>query len=124
MDLYSRRIVGWSMSETMQARMVVDALLIALWRRGRPAELMHQSDQGSQYMSDDFQALLKSHGIACSMSRRGDCWDNAGWIASSARSRLSASVAASIARNDARAGVFRHDLSSQPIGRSVRRSKP
>lgn len=77
MDLYSRRIVGWSMSHTMQARMVSDALLMALWRRGKPAALMHHSDQGSQHTSEEFQQLLKSQGITCSMSRRGECWDNA-----------------------------------------------
>ncbi|MEQ0777264.1 IS3 family transposase [Paraburkholderia tropica] len=77
MDLYSRRIVGWSMSNTMHAKMVADALLMALWRRGRPAELIHHSDQGSQYTSEDFQSLLRQQGITCSMSRRGDCWDNA-----------------------------------------------
>ena len=77
MDLYSRRIVGWSMSDTMQAKMVNDALLMALWRRGKPTELMHHSDRGSQYTSEDFQTLLKNQGITCSMSRRGDCWDNA-----------------------------------------------
>jgi putative transposase len=77
MDLYSRRIVGWSMSDTMHAKMVTDALLMALWRRGQPTELLHHSDQGSQYTSEDFQALIKAQGITCSMSRRGDCWDNA-----------------------------------------------
>ena len=61
----------------MQARMVSDALLMALWRRGRPAALMHPSDQGSQYTSDEFQHLSKSQNITCSMSRRGECWDNA-----------------------------------------------
>jgi putative transposase len=75
MDLYSRRIVGWSMSDTMQAKMVSDALLMALWRRGRPSSLMRHSDQGSQYTSEDFQELLKSQGITSSMSRRGECWD-------------------------------------------------
>lgn len=63
MDLFSRRIVGWSTSDTMQARMVADALLMALWHRGRPAELIHHSDQGSQYTSDDFQSSLKQEGI-------------------------------------------------------------
>jgi putative transposase len=77
MDLCSRRIVGWSMSDTMQAKMVSDALLMALWRRGKPSALMHHSDQGSQYTSDEFQQLLKAQGITCSMSRRGECWDNA-----------------------------------------------
>jgi putative transposase len=77
MDLYSRRIVGWSMKPEMTAQLVMDALTMALWRRGRPAELLHHSDQGSQYTSEDFQRLLAHHGIACSMSRKGDCWDNA-----------------------------------------------
>jgi putative transposase len=77
MDLYSRRIVGWSMSGSMTAQLVSDALLMALWRRGKPDELLHHSDQGSQYTSEDFQRLLRDHGIVCSMSRRGDCWDNA-----------------------------------------------
>ena len=77
MDLYSRRIVGWSMSDTMQARMVSDALLMALWRRSKPAALMHHLGQGSQYTSDELQQLLKSQDITCNMSRRGECWDNA-----------------------------------------------
>lgn len=77
LDLYSRRVVGWSMSSQMTAQLVMDALLMAVWRRGRPTELLHHSDQGSQYTSEDFQRLLSAQGIVCSMSRRGDCWDNA-----------------------------------------------
>jgi putative transposase len=77
LDLYSRRVVGWSMQPTMTAQLVLDALLMALWRRGKPTELLHHSDQGSQYTSEDFQQLLADQGITCSMSRRGDCWDNA-----------------------------------------------
>jgi putative transposase len=77
LDLFSRRIVGWSMQPTMTAQLVLDALLMALWRRGRPSELLHHSDQGSQYTSDDFQRLLHDQGITCSMSRKGDVWDNA-----------------------------------------------
>jgi len=77
LDLFSRRIVGWSMKAEMTAQLVMDALTMALWRRGRPIELLHHSDQGSQYASEDFQRLLAHHGIACSMSRKGDCWDNA-----------------------------------------------
>jgi putative transposase len=76
LDLYSRRIVGWSMSAEMTAELVIDALVMAIWRRGRPQQLLHHSDQGSQYTSEDFQRLLAQHGITCSMSRRGDCWDN------------------------------------------------
>ena len=77
LDLFSRRVVGWSMRATMTAELVVDALLMAIWRRGWPTELLHHSDQGSQYLSGMFQRLLADHGIECSMSRRGDCWDNA-----------------------------------------------
>jgi putative transposase len=77
LDLFSRRVVGWSMRSEMTAQLVMDALTMALWRRGRPKELMHHSDQGSQYSSEDFQRMLAHHGIACSMSRKGDCWDNA-----------------------------------------------
>lgn len=77
LDLYSRRIVGWSMSSQMTAQLVADALLMAIWRRGPVKALLHHSDQGSQYTSEQFQRLLKEHGITCSMSRSGDCWDNA-----------------------------------------------
>ena len=77
LDLYSRRIVGWSMQPTMTAQLVLDALLMALWRRGKPTELLHHSDQGSQYTSEDFQRLLADQGITCSMSRKGDVRDNA-----------------------------------------------
>ena len=77
LDLFSRRVVGWSMKAQMTAELVTDALVMALWRRGPAEKLMHHSDQGSQYTSDLFQRLLGDYGIECSMSRRGDCWDNA-----------------------------------------------
>lgn len=77
LDLYSRRVVGWSMKSQMTAELVTDALVMALWRRGPSQELLHHSDQGSQYTSAQFQRLLNVHGIECSLSRRGDCWDNA-----------------------------------------------
>ncbi len=77
LDLFSRRVVGWSMSPSMTAQLVIDALLMAIWRRGRPKEVLHHSDRGSQYSAEDFQRLLTHHGIECSMSRKGDCWDNA-----------------------------------------------
>jgi len=76
-DLYSRQIVGWSMSERMTSRLVVDALAMAVSRRLPGAGLIAHSDRGSQYASDHYQRLLEQHGITCSMSRRGDCWDNA-----------------------------------------------
>lgn len=77
MDLYSRRIVGWSMQASMTSQLVTDALMMALHRRGRPRAVLHHSDQGSQYTSEQFQMLLMEAGIVCSMSKRGDCWDNA-----------------------------------------------
>jgi putative transposase len=77
MGLFSRRIVGWSMSSQMTAQLVTDALLMAIWRRGPVRALLHHSDQGSQYTSEQFQKLLLEHGVTCSMSRSGDCWDNA-----------------------------------------------
>jgi putative transposase len=61
----------------MTVQLVMDALLMAIFRRGRPRAVLHHSDQGSQYTSEDFQRFLESHGIVCSMSRRGNCWDNA-----------------------------------------------
>src|SRR5487761_453736 len=61
----------------MTAQLVTDALLMAVWRRGPKAAVLHHSDQGSQYTSESFQQLLTDQGIECSMSRRGDCWDNA-----------------------------------------------
>ena len=64
------------MSKDMTAQLVTDALMMALWRRGRPEQLMHHSDRGSQYTSESFQRLLKDMGITCSMSRSGNVWDN------------------------------------------------
>ena len=76
-DLFSRRIVGWSMDETMTSRLVVDALDMAL-RGRRPGEgLLTHSDRGSQYASEHYQDLLRKNGIECSMSGVGQCWDNA-----------------------------------------------
>jgi putative transposase len=76
-DLFSRRVVGWSMSNTMTAQLVTDALIMAIWRRGKPDALLHHSDQGSQYTSEQFQRLMADNGVTCSMSRSGNVWDNA-----------------------------------------------
>jgi putative transposase len=76
-DLYSRMVVGWSMADHMESRLVVDALEMAVARRLPDEELLAHSDRGSQYASEHYQDLLARHGIECSMSRRGDCWDNA-----------------------------------------------
>jgi putative transposase len=77
LDLYSRRVVGWSMQSSMVAQLVSDAMLMAIWRRRPSADLLHHSDRGSQYSSEQFQQLLAEHGVVCSMSRSGNCWDNA-----------------------------------------------
>jgi putative transposase len=76
-DLYSRRVVGWSMSAEMTSDLVTNALMMALWRRGKSDALLHHSDRGSQYTSEAFQRLMADHGVTCSMSRAGNCWDNA-----------------------------------------------
>ena len=76
-DLYSRQIVGWSMSERIDSRRVVDALEMALASRQPGQGLVAHSDRGSQYASEHHQGLLARHGIVCSMSRRANCWDNA-----------------------------------------------
>jgi putative transposase len=107
LDLYSRRVVGWSMQPTMTAQLVMDALLMAIFRRGRPQAVLHHSDQGSQYTSEDFQRLLDAHGIICSMSRRGNCWDNAAmesFFSTLKTERLSRRHYRT--RNDLRADVF------------------
>ena len=77
LDLASRRVVGWSMRENLEREGVLDALGMALEQRRPTAGLLAHSDRGSQYASADHQELLAKHGIRCSMSRKGDCWDNA-----------------------------------------------
>ena len=77
LDLFSRRIVGWSMRTVMTAELVTDALVMAIWRRGRPEELLHHSDRGSQYTSEQCQRLMREYGVVCSLSRSGNVWDNA-----------------------------------------------
>ncbi len=76
-DLYSRKVVGWSMSNRMQASLVNDALLMAVWQRKPDKGLIWHTDRGSQYASKIHRDLLKEHHIVQSMSRKGDCWDNA-----------------------------------------------
>lgn len=77
LDLYSRRVVGWSMQPAMTAQLVTDALTMAVWRRGgQHTALLHHSDRGSQYTSESFQRLLTALGVTCSMSRSGNVWDN------------------------------------------------
>jgi transposase InsO family protein len=76
-DLYSRAVIGWSMSGLMKAELVSEALKMAVERRHPEHSVLVHSDQGSQYTSDDYQRTLKKHGMVRSMSRRGNCWDNA-----------------------------------------------
>jgi putative transposase len=77
LDLFSRRVVGWSMSEHIDTKLVLGALEMALEGRQPPKGLIHHSDRGSQYASAEYQQALASRGIQCSMSRKGNCWDNA-----------------------------------------------
>lgn len=77
MDLYSRRIVGWSMSTSLRSTLVVDAMQMAIRSRSPLTGLIHHSDRGVQYTSADFRQLLETHGIQSSMSRTGNCYDNA-----------------------------------------------
>jgi transposase InsO family protein len=77
LDLFSRKVIGWAMSERMKADLVCDTLRMALWRRGHPTGVLTHSDRGSQYCSAAYQALLEDHGLICSMSGKGNCYDNA-----------------------------------------------
>ena len=77
LDLFSRRVVGWAMGDRLTASIVVDALEMAIGRRAPAAGLIHHSDRGTQYAAHLFQGLLERHGIVCSMSRKGNCYDNA-----------------------------------------------
>ncbi|MFT4872950.1 MAG: putative transposase [Congregibacter sp.] len=77
LDLYSRKVVGWSMSQWMSRRIVVDALRMAIDARDPECDLIHHSDRGGQYTSDDFRNELAKHNIVCSMSSTGSCYDNA-----------------------------------------------
>jgi putative transposase len=107
LDLFSRRVVGWSMQSRITKELVLDALLMAVWRRKPSSTVMVHSDQGSQYTSQDWQDFLKTHGLEASMSRRGNCHDNA--VAESffqllKRERIKRQVYAT--RDKARAEIF------------------
>ena len=108
-DLFSRMIAGWSMDETMESRLVVDALEMAIQRRRPEAGLLSHSDRGSQYASDHYQSVLVSEGIVCSMSAAGQCWDNA--PVESFFGRLKCEVASDVmfsSRDQARAEIFEY----------------
>jgi putative transposase len=106
-DLFSRRVVGWSMSAAMTAQLVTDALVMAIWRRGKPDALLRHSDRGSQYTSEQFQRLMADNGVICSMSRSGNVWDNAAMesFLSSLKAERTGNKTYRT-RNEARADVF------------------
>ena len=108
-DLYSRRIVGWSMGPRIDSRLVVDALEMAVSRRLPGEGLVAHSDRGSQYASEHYQVSLAGHGIVCSMSRRGNCWDNApmeSFFASLKKELTHGEIFAT--REEARASIFEY----------------
>lgn len=76
-DLFSRQVVGWALSNHINRKLVINALRMAIWQRRPNSGLIFHSDRGSQYCSKEFQKLLKNNHMICSMSRKGDCWDNA-----------------------------------------------
>jgi putative transposase len=95
------------MKADMTAGLVTDALMMAIWRRGRPDALLHHSDQGSQYTSEQFQKLMTDNGVSCSMSRSGNVWDNAAiesFFSSLKIERITGRVYRT--RDDARADLF------------------
>jgi len=77
LDLFSRRVIGWSLSERLERKVALEALEMAIKDRRPTSGLLHHSDRGSQYASHEYQELLEQHGIRCSMSRKANCWDNA-----------------------------------------------
>jgi len=107
MDLYSRKIVGWSMKSKMTRDLVLDAILMAVWRRRPEDEVLVHSDQGSQYGSDDWHRFCRDHGLKPSMSRRGNCWDNAvaeSFFSSLKKERVRRKIYRT--KDDARADLF------------------
>ena len=109
LDLFSRRVVGWGMSEQITRKLALDALDMALFQRQPPRGLIHHSDRGSQYASGDYRRMLAANQIVCSMSRRGDCWDNA--VAESFFSTIKLELVYEsewATRSEARAAIFEY----------------
>ncbi len=109
MDLYSRMIVGWSMKSTLHREVVLDALLMAVWKRKPDNSVIIHSDQGSQYGSDDWMRFCKEHGLDPSMSRRGNCYDNAvaeSFFSSLKKERIRRRIYST--RDDAKGDVFNY----------------
>ena len=109
LDLFSRRVVGWSMDSRIDQTLALDALGMALRTRRPEPGLLHHSDRGVQYAAGDYQTQLRENGIVCSMSRKGDCWDNA--VAESFFSTLKAELVQRtdyVTRSQAKASVFEY----------------
>ena len=109
LDLFSRRVVGWSLDSLLDRTLALDALGMALRTRCPEPGLLHHSDRGVQYASADYQSRLRERGIVCSMSRKGDCWDNA--VAESFFSTLKAELVQRndyVSRSQARASIFEY----------------
>jgi putative transposase len=106
LDLFARRVVGWAVRPTLERELVVTALQDALGRRQLPPGLLHHSDQGSQDASADYQALLAQVGMTTSMSRPGNCWDNAAMERFFATLKAELPVAVFAPHADARTAVF------------------
>ena len=109
LDLYSRRVVGWALDESLERHLAIDALRMAVDARAPLPGLVHHSDRGVQYACDDYQKALATRGLVCSMSRKGDCWDNA--VAESFFATLKAELVYLTryrTRAEARASIFEY----------------
>jgi putative transposase len=109
LDLASRRVIGWAMRETLAAELVLRALRMALGARRPEAGLLHHSDRGAQYACTEYQAVIAAHGMVASMSRKGNCWDNA--VAESFFATLEVELIARSdwhTRDEARGAIFRY----------------
>jgi putative transposase len=106
-DLFNKKVIGWSMKPSLNRDLALDALLMAVWRRRPTKPVIVHSDQGSQYGSDDWVRFCKTHNLLPSMSRRGNCYDNAAaesFFSSLKRERVRRRIYAT--RKDARADLF------------------
>lgn len=107
LDLYSRHVIGWSMKATLAKEIVLDALLMAVWRRKPKQPVIVHSDQGSQFSSDEWKRFLDTHNLSASMSRRGNCWDNAvaeSFFSSLKKERIKKKIYSN--REEARSDIF------------------
>lgn len=108
MDLYSRKIVGWTVRDSLSSQGALDALELAIQARQPEAGLIHHSDRGVQYASRAYQEVLKEHAIRCSMSRKGDCWDNAPMESFFGRMKQEIGIKVFTSKSAAQQAVFKH----------------